>query len=130
MAMRWRSPPKGAARTADHSVVAVFELHDKFVAARRFGDILYLLVGRGEVTLADIFAHALVEQEVILRDVGDIFVELFERNFADVLAADRYFPAPHVPHGGDELCNRRFSAARRPDERVDRTLPELEIYAV
>src|SRR5699024_2571439 len=54
----------------------------------------------------------------------------FERDFADVLAAYGYFSAPHVPHGGDELCNRRFSAARRPDERVDCTLPELEIYAV
>ena len=57
-------------------------------------------------------------------------IELFERDFADVLAADRYFSAPHVPHGGNELCNRRFAAARRPDERVDSSLPELEIYAV
>ena len=118
------------ARTADDRIVAVFEFHDKFVAAGRFGDILYLLVGRGEVALADVFAHALVEQEVILRDVGNVLVELFERDFADVLAADRYFSAPHVPHGGDELCNRRFAAARRPDERVDSSLPEFKIDAV
>ena len=65
------------ARTADDRIVAVFEFHDKFVAAGRFGDILYLLVGRGEVALADVFAHALVEQEVILRDVGDVLIKLF-----------------------------------------------------
>ena len=100
------------------------------MAAGRFGDVLHLLVGRGEVALADIFAHALVEQEVILRDVGDILIELFERNFADVLAAYGYFSAPDVPHGGNELCDRRFPAARRPDERVDRPLPEFKIYAM
>ncbi|MFQ7079193.1 MAG: hypothetical protein ACLRSW_15360 [Christensenellaceae bacterium] len=94
MAMRWRSPPKDARPNCRQSCRSQFS---SFMINSWQPDALAILSTSSSVAERlplRIFSRTLVEQEVILRDVGDIFVELFERDFADVLASDRIFPLP------------------------------------
>ena len=79
---------------------------------------------------ADILAHGVVEEEIVLRHIGDEPVIMRRGNAADVRAAHGDAAILHIPECGDELGDGGFPAAGGADKGVDRTLTEREVYLV
>ena len=108
----------------------VFQPQNEIIAAAVARRLLDLLIGRAGSSHADILAHGGIKQEIVLRHICNKPVVVFCADFADVRAADCNCAAGYIPEGRNQLCNRRFSASRRTDERVDRSFAEGKAYPV
>ena len=118
------------ARSADDGAVPLGKPLDELMAAAglRAGD--HLVVGRSRSASPDVFHHRLIEQEVVLRDVGDQTRHLGEGHFSDIGSPDEQRARPDIPKRGDELGDRRLSGTGGADERHGRSLLDGEAYVL
>ena len=83
--------------------------------AARAASITSLVAGVGGA-VADVVPHRPGEEDRLLRDDGDPGEERLLRKAADIDPVDEDPPGGDVVETGDEVHQRRFSGARRPEE--------------
>ena len=118
------------AAASDHRIKAVFKPHNEIVAATVARRLFDLGVCRVRLTNTDILPHGVVEQEIILRHIGDKFMVMFCGNIAYICTADSDTATLHIPKGSNELSNGGFSASGRSDQCIDCPLAEGQINTV
>ena len=131
MAMRWRWPPESETPFSPMTAVEAFRfLHDEFVGVgvARGGDDF--LVGRAEPAQFDVPADGVVEQNVFLRDDGDLVAQIARGNLAQIHAADFDGAARGVVKAQEQIGERGFAGAAGADERDELAGFDGEIDAV
>ena len=89
MAMRWRCPPlRARAAFADHSVVALRKFVDEIMRQSGLRGGLNALFRHVAEAVADIVPHRIVEEDIFLRDHGDLFAQRADGDIANVDAVD------------------------------------------
>ena len=118
MAMRWRWPPESETPFSPMTESKPFGfLHDEFVGVgvARGGDDF--LVRRAEPAQLDVPADGVVEQNVFLRDDGDLVAQIARGNVAQIHAADFDRAARRVVKAQQQVGERGFAGAAGADER-------------
>ena len=84
MAIRWRWPPESDhAFFADDGVEAFRFLHDEIVGVGVFGGGDDFVIRRAGPAQLDVPADGVVEQNIFLRDDGDLVAQVARGDFAD-----------------------------------------------
>ena len=118
MAIRWRWPPgKLRPMLATRQIVAELEAHDEIMGVGRPGGGDDLVLARAGPPQSNVVADRTLEQEIILRDIGDLPPQRREADSRDVHAVAQDLPRSHFVETQDEVHNRRFTAARAADKR-------------
>ena len=120
------------AALTDLGVVALFKGHDVFVDVGAASRLVDLLLGGVGTAVEDVFADGADKEEDVLLDDADVAADGFKREVADVLSVDQHGAAVFVQmvEVGEQVAERRLTAARGADERELTTLFELQVDVV
>jgi hypothetical protein len=102
---------------ADDGVEALGFLHDEIVGVGVFGGGDDFVVRRAEPAQLDVPADGVVEQNVFLRDDGDLVPQVARGNLAQIHAADFDRAACGVVKTQEQVGERGFAGAAGADER-------------
>ena len=98
-------------------IVTIRKLRNKLCGAcvgRRPNDFLF---GRIRFAIGDIRADGVIEQQYLLADQGNVISQALHREVADILSVDSDLAAFDIVESWDKIEDRRFSCARRTNQR-------------
>ena len=98
-------------------IIAALEAHDEIVRIGRLGRGDDLFLARARPAHRDVVAHRAFEQEILLRDIGDLPAHDVRLTVAMSCAVAEDLPGPDLVETHDEVHHRRFAAARAADQR-------------
>ena len=124
------TPGQVAAAPAADGVVALIQLADEIIAPGSPGYRLDFRIGGVQTAHADVVPHRAVKEVVVLRYIGDLAVELFQRDFPQVHTAQGDRAARHIPEAGDELGNGTLTGAGGPHKSGHCPRPDVQAYIV
>ena len=100
------------------------------MTAAFFCRIYDFFIGRTFSAHTDIIHYRQIEQVVILRNTCNAFCAFGKRQGTDIHAAKFDYTVIYIPERCDKTGDSGFSASRRADKSVDRTLFYMQINAV
>src|SRR5262249_41229884 len=112
---------KRCAAFGEDRVEAILELGDELEEAGGLSRLRDLVVGRLGTAVADVLGDGEPEQHRLLLHERDLVADGLKRELAQVALVDRYAPGGGIEQAWDEVEERGFPAARRPDEGDGRT---------
>jgi len=108
---------KGNPFFADDGVEAVGLLHDEFVGEGVFGGGDDFLARRAQPAQLDVPADGVVEQNIFLRDDGDLIAQIARGYFAQIHAADFDGALRGVVETQEQIGERGLAGAAGADQR-------------
>ena len=121
---------KVAATPAADGVVALIQLADEIIAPGSPGYRLDFRIGGVQAAHADVVPHRAVKEVVVLRYIGNLAVELLQRDLPQIHTAQGDRAARHIPETGDELGDGALAGAGRAHQSGDRPRPDVQTYIV
>ena len=117
MAMRWRWPPL---RRVPRSPITVSyscgNSHDEIVGQGGLGGGDDAFFGNIREPVTDVVPHRVVEQNIFLRDHGDLFAQGTDGDVANVHAVDANGAGSQLVKPRKQIDERGFSGAARADK--------------
>ena len=128
MAMRWRSPPESV-RPRSPMMVSYpsGSFWMKSWARAALGGCDHGAVGNVRLSVGDVVAHGVVEQDGVLGDDADLPPQRGQRDVAHVVAVDQDAAAAHVEEARDQVHQRALAGAARAHDGQHLALLHLQV---
>ena len=115
---------------ADDGVVALRHAQDEVVGEGVAGGLYDLFGGNIGLAVGDVVAHGVVEEDRLLRDLGDLFAERLESEGANIVAVDEDAAAADVVEARDEIDQRALPCPAGADESEHFADADFEVDVV
>ena len=79
------------------------------------------------LAVSDVVAHGVIEEDGLLRDLGDLLAERWKREFANVVTVNENAAGGYIKEARDEIDECGFAGAAGADESEDFTGADFEI---
>lgn len=109
---------KMAAAPAADGVVALSQLADEIIAPGSLGYRLDFRIGGVQAAHADVVPHRAVKEVVVLRYIGNLAVELLQRDLPQIHTAQGDRATRHIPETSDELSDGALPEPEGPTRAV------------
>ena len=103
---------------------------DEIIAPGSPGYRLDFRIGGVQAAHADVVLHRAVKEVVVLRYIGNLAVELLQRDLPQIHTAQGDRAARHIPEAGDELGDGALAGAGGTHQSGDRPRPDVQTYIV
>src|ERR1039458_2293553 len=117
----WRRSEPSVRRSEEHTP----ELQS--LAARRSSDLVEVNL---RLAVGDVVAHRIVEENRLLRDLGDLAAQRTQRELAQVASVDENAAAGDVEEARNQVCQRGLAGATGADQRQHLAGAQLKIDVV